>query len=315
MFPRSKSTFLLLVLFCTPLFILAHQNDTLFCHLTPGDDTLYTDTAGGYTLGVNAQGDRAVAQKYGISSTEDSCNAPDSSTLTEVLIGLGAKQIVNPADSLKINVYEVKSDGSPGAQLSESFAVKTDQADTSSSSLAYTRFLLKTPVTLTDSFFVSVNFILAGDDTLGLRSNKDGAGNSRLAWIKTNSGSWKIVQQAKGLAINPAIFPVIEVEGGHHNSVPDVSSNLVRSLRLYPVPATHTLNMELQLKGNLTAKSLELQLTSAQGELIATKNIATPKASQQIHWDTSHLPQGLYFLTLKDSKTRLSTRKFLLIKD
>jgi 5-hydroxyisourate hydrolase-like protein (transthyretin family) len=70
-------------------------------------------------------------------------------------------------------------------------------------------------------------------------------------------------------------------------------SAVTNEIRVYPVPATSGITIELR---NPAEKNLTLQIFTASGQLLSTKQIATPGRDEEFYISISHLPAGVYLL-------------------
>lgn len=294
----------LLILFIgLNLFALAqsrHEGDTLRCNFPSGVPNLYPAAGGGFVTGNNVFGDKEIAQKFGIDTVVTDCAAVDSNFISEVLVWFGAKQTGVTPDSVKVKIYSVNSvSGAPDVLLGTSFAMPMNILIVSlPPNEALTSFLMVNPVTLTDSFFVSVEFLPAPGDTIGVVSTTDGdASGTRLCWIKENSGSWSAVKDLRGYDIDAAIFPFVEDNDEEGWNVDLLSKEKISWLCTCPNPAGDF--TAIRFKVNKPVQDFQLEIFDLAGRRIFEQSEnKLPIGNHEINLNTENFSSGNYFVIL-----------------
>ncbi len=296
-----------------PLLGVAHQKDTIDCHFNSTTPTLYTDTSGGYMFGTNGLEDQAFAQKFGVDTAHYGCHAIDSSMLSEVLIWAGGRHIVGDSDTVQVHIYSINSNGKPGKRLSSSYKKNVDQLDTSTTQRQYTRFLLKSPVEVTDSFFVIIDLKQIVDDTVGLMTTQagDGGGN-QTAWVRDSSGVWKSVKAAGKYEVNLGLFPVLEIQEDVHSGV-DEYSRTATPFICSPVPADHYLKINYSnISSPLSATSrFTIELINNNGRGIKKASVTIDDLKRGVRWSVSSLPAGIYYIRIYDHNRFLMQKEVI----
>ncbi|MEM9676229.1 MAG: T9SS type A sorting domain-containing protein, partial [Bacteroidota bacterium] len=81
---------------------------------------------------------------------------------------------------------------------------------------------------------------------------------------------------------------------------------IAQNLRIYPVPAHKMITAEVPL--DLTTDEIKATLLSAQGQILEVKSLSSVRAHQQVSFDISQLPTGLYLLSLQGEGFQLQKR-------
>lgn len=299
----SKGGFIILYSLLFTKSIFAHEGDTLKCHFKNSTPKLYTSTNGGFLSGTNGYGDLEFAQKYGVDTAFTACTAEDSSKITEVFVWFGAKYSgIN--DSCRIKIYSVHPiTRAPEILLSTSFAISLKAIDTSKTNdTILTRFLMQYPVTLTDSFFVSMVLSSAPGDTVGIMSNTIGNGaGKKLAWVKQKSGVWESVQKLRNLDVDFAIFPkVVDKHADFINETLPFSS-----INVYPNPVVDKTVINFELDRNIS--SFRYTILDQTGGKLLTKKIGSLQSGiQNIPIELKKLQSGIYFYEVHFEDQRYS---------
>jgi aminopeptidase N len=82
-------------------------------------------------------------------------------------------------------------------------------------------------------------------------------------------------------------------------------SAVSNELKIYPVPATTVLTVELK---NPTEKKLDLHIYAMSGQLLSSKQIATPGRDELFQINISHLPRGVYLLRFSAGNFKMTKR-------
>jgi len=287
--------FLGLIILCSNQ-IYAHGGDTLKCHLETATPTLIPISNTGYVSGNNGFGDIEIAQKYGVDSVDllNPCNATDSATMSEVQVWFG-KKVVGINGNVIVKVYSSNPlTGTPDQLLSTSFPLSMNSLGASTTIDTLTEFLLQTPITITDTFFVSVVLPTSSGDSVAIISDMNGQGqNMKLGWIKDSNNVWSAVQTLRNLDIDFAIYPnVVDPATGIKEN------NIFKDIVFYPNPSKEFLTINFKDLDILNEVSY-LEILDVNGKL-QKKIIPLPEIKQNIK--ISQLTAGIYFLNIIGKK-------------
>lgn len=290
-----------------------------------GDVTSYGSAGGGWIFGVNTvnvgsptTGLRRCAQGY--IWTGDAA-------VEEVLIWFTAKESVSadPSASVTVEVYRLVDGAATGGDLSTggqsimgpttilgSKELLFDDCDTTF--LAFNTVTFDSPVPVVDDFAVGVNFegLYQSGDTLGILS--DGVGDAEgleytFSSLRANN-AWYSTSALYGGALDnhAAIFPVIDA-----NYVGIESNNFFNGMKMdiYPNPAVNNAQIAFALENN---DDVTVQVFDITGKTIYTETLGSLSAGiHNIQLDTEDLASGNYYVSIKNSKNRL-TKKLVITK-
>jgi len=303
--------FLGLIILCSNQ-IYAHGGGALKCHFNTATPVLIPISNTGYVSGNNGFGDIEIAQKYGVNAIDlpDSCNATDSATMSEVHVWFG-KKVTGVNGNVIVKVYSSNPlTGAPDQLLSTSFPLNMNSLDTSMNiDTVLTTFLLQTPITITDTFFVSVLLPTSAGDSVAIISDTNGQGqNMKLGWIRDSNNTWLPVQTLRNLDIDFAIYPAVvdPVSGINENK------NLSSKIKVYPNPVKEQLNIEIDKMQK--TQSIAMDILNIEGKVIqqiswTTEEIQTGKKIIP----TSSFPLGTYFYSIISDKEQ-AKGKFIVIQ-
>ena len=279
--------------------------DTLMpASFASGTPTLYGAQDGGYVVGPNGYGDLAKAQLFYV-------NEPYK--IEGCLVWVGAKEIVGTPNTTKFVVYSANGTGTatsgtvnyaPGTELA-SVTVSMTDLDTSIYMSGAHVFTLTTPVSVTDMYYVGMDFTDTYDDTLGIVSTKKGeAQNTELAWEKWDDGTWASLLAAWPLDIDLGFFPIVDMSQ-------DIQTSTISSVicNIFPNPAYGVTSIEYQL--TQSSSNVEINILDATGKLVKSFNEgAKDPGKYNLTFNASELQPGNYFYTINAGNGSKFAKKF-----
>lgn len=157
---------------------------------------LYNSNNGGYVAGINGYGDIGAGQRYPFDGQAD---------LTGVLVWYGAKESVDGMTQILCAVLDKNNNvigGSSGGHTVASIDTTTTGA------AGWYEYTLASTVSLTDTFYVFVNWG-GGSDTVGVVSTTDPCGNN--SYEQWSDLSYNSIESAwGGLMIDLAMLPMVD---------------------------------------------------------------------------------------------------------
>ncbi|MGD0711907.1 MAG: T9SS type A sorting domain-containing protein [Bacteroidales bacterium] len=287
--------------------VISTKQVSLQKHLSTECDTLVPPTFGttcyndsityygitgemGYVTGNDQYSDLEDAQKY---------YCANGGTISVVIVGEIAIQSGTPAANTFVNIYSVDpiSQG-PLTLLGTSDPIPVSAIDT------VVTYTFSTPVTVTDSFFVSVVLPQATNDTVVVLSTPADCNNGdSLSWEMQSDGvTWFSFPNPGnfGSGFNPEliIYPVLCTTTV---GVQDYSANNIISI--YPNPSTDIINVT-------SDQNIEtVKIINTIGQTVFESNIG----SGYTQINTSEYKAGIYFIQVKN-KVGIITKQLNVIK-
>lgn len=277
--------------------------DTL-SNIYQGDSVVYYGSDNwGYMTGHNGYGVTAIADKF--------TNPSGGSYKMEgVYIGVAYSKYSNSAKTVNVKVYDANgldynnATGAPGTQLGTTTATYSE--------LGYGRFFgeqvyvrFASPVTVTNPFYVSVEFTYAAGDTLALLGTKFRSNQPATAWEKWADGKWHPFSQTDwwnskfSMVYNPVLCDQLT---SIENQVP--FSHLIS---VYPNPGSGLFTVGF---GFESAKNVTLNVYNLIGENVYNEQLyAMPGSSRQVN--LNELPDGVYLMEVR-TENNSTTQKIIL---
>jgi len=275
---------------------------------TSGTPTLYHFVEGGYSFGVNAMADRAMAQVYKVSTTY---------IVNGIALWIGAKQQIGTADTL--NVFTYKLDG-PGTDTSGIISNAPDSVDNhlritvdniDTTGLTFLSFPSEY-IAYVD-YAVGINFSSMDDDTLGLVSTQDGeAAVANLSWNQWSDGTWHSVYDPLnwGMNLDLGIFMIVDQSSANVNDNYFVDG--IKLSQNQPNPASGSTLIQYEIE---TAGLVTLEMYDLTGKKVLTINDGKQLAgSHSLIVPIKNLTSGTYYYSLKSDHHRL-TKKMAVIQE
>jgi hypothetical protein len=269
-----------------------------------GSPTLYGSSNGGYVVGTNGYGDLAKAQLFYV-------DIPYS--IEGCLVWVGAKEIIGTPNTTKFVVYQANGNGTatsgavnyaPGTELA-SVTVSMTDLDTSLSLSGAHVFTLTTPVSVTDMYYVGMDFTNTYDDTLGIVSTTDGdALNTELSWEKWEDGTWYSILAVWPLDIDLGFFPIV-------NMSQDIQTSAINGVicNIFPNPAFGSTSIEYEL--TQSSSNVEIKILDVTGKLVKSFNEGAKEPGKyNVTFNASELQPGNYFYTIQAGNGRQFAKKF-----
>ena len=263
-------------------------------NLTAGDTTaLYTVAAangGGYVSGHNGYGDIAKAEFFSYTGT------PATIPAISILFGVG--KAANATDSLHVKVWADNA-GTVGTQLySQAITYQTIKIDVDSG--RNTIVVFNSPVAVTGSFYVGIEFGYAAGDTVAILTNRDGNTPAPgTAWEKWSDNAWHSYSETPaswGLNMSHRIVRVLCTE-----AVNIQDGVLGGQFSLYPNPNSGTFSLDVR---NAETKSAVMTVSNLQGQVVYTENLSFLGGSISKEVNLGNLANGLYIVNITaDGKT------------
>jgi len=90
-----------------------------------------------------------------------------------------------------------------------------------------------------------------------------------------------------------------------------VNENAIKSLKVYPNPASNMLNIGLS---DIQSHKITMNLVNAEGKIVHAQKINNQSTSLNTSIDVSGLPQGIYYLVFTDDTETITRKKVLIMK-
>jgi len=153
-----------------------------------------------------------------------------------------------------------------------------------------------------------LNAVVVGNFEIGARSISPGF-RSKGWWYDYITGdSINVENQLMNLVLQAGEYHVyLDQKIGEPTIISGIEDPklIVENYQLYPNPVQNTLNVQLSLT---EAQSVTVELYSANGQLIKTKNIQLLAGDRAFQLDLIDEPEGLYFISLQGKDFRLTDR-------
>jgi hypothetical protein len=272
-----------------------------------GTPTLYQYVEGGYSFGVNALADRAMAQVYKVST---------SYIVNGVALWIGAKQQIGTADTLNVFIYKLNGPGTDTSgiintapdSVNRQLRITIDNIDTTG--LTFLSF----PSEFIEyvDYAVGINFSSMDDDTLGLVSTQDGeAVVANLSWNQWSDGTWHSVYDSLnwGMNLDLGIFMIVDQSSANVNDNYFVDGIKLSQNQPNPASGCTLIQYEIETAGQVTLEMYDLA-----GKKVLTINDGKQLAGRHsLIVPTENLQSGNYYYSLKSDHHRL-TKKMTIIQ-
>lgn len=282
-----------------------YAQDTLK-HFNPQSQTptaiQYSGVHSGYYTGHNSLFDEEWAEKYYISG---------SNQVTGV-IAYHTGSNGTYSEDCEYKVYSVGNDGLPDSELGK-IAVSGSSLDISGKAI-YTA--LSTPVSVSDSFFVSFNVgdyahHSPGTKKIALMHGPDGSrdpadtiryGRNAIRW-HDHVIVWKDFYVDNGTKVKThyAIFPVLTMENTSVSNF--ASSGSFKMFAAYPNPAINRINVKVN---RATTSYIKCSIMDQKGSVVKQWQEQMHDSEQVLSADITSLPSGQYILIVKDGSGQLA---------
>ncbi|MEO5674982.1 MAG: T9SS type A sorting domain-containing protein [Chitinophagales bacterium] len=259
---------------------------------------IYSSPDSGYVTGNNQYGDLEKAQFFALSQM----GYADSGSLQSVLVKFSYKTQNAYPENVVVKIYSADTSGNiPANVIATSESVNLSSINTDG---GYTQFIFTTPVTVSDSFFASVQLPVSTGDTLVILSTQDNCvGNSGWSWELWNDFTWHTISDSWVLNLDLAIFPVI--------SFPDISGvNEIdnNTLQLFPNPADDLCTLFLP---GFNSDHFSISIFDQSRKLINQQ--VTPYSSSSIKLNCSELEAGIYIIQAQSFR-QIATAKLIVLR-
>lgn len=249
---------------------------------------IYPAPDSGYVTGNNKYGDLQKAQFFSLHQMGRT--APG--ILQNVQVQAGVKSAV-AGSQVFVYVYDVDTGGFwPGNLLAVSNPVGIGDIDITGQVSTFTFAL---PVTVGDSFFVSVLLPPNAGDTMAILSTvNDCRAYSGWSWEQWSNGTWHSLVNSWILDVDLAIFPVIDLP--FNVGISNISSTAI-SGTLFPNPAMEQTKFTYQVT---KAGTVAITLMDEMGKIIQQSNRGYVDAGTFVETiNVRNLPAGFYLVSIR----------------
>lgn len=237
--------------------------DTVYNGFENYNPVIYSvpDDTGGYVTGSNGYGDKAKAQQFSPGA---------SSYLTGAIFWFGKKVKTTGGDTSSIVLKYYRRDsvqlvaGSyvfvPGTLvISDTILLNNVPVDTQLSN-AMLVWNFPNPELIASSFYLGFDMgLMHPSDSIALYGSSNGETQAKdMSW-ELWLDKWNTIENAWGLDIDLAIFPIFDIENASLENSGDVA------IQLYPNPATHEISV--QSKSPL----LSIEIMDMNGKILSTQ--------------------------------------------
>ncbi|MEO6168995.1 MAG: T9SS type A sorting domain-containing protein [Chitinophagales bacterium] len=250
---------------------------------------IYPAPDSGYVTGNNKYGDLQKAQFFSLHQM--SRTAPG--ILQGVQVQVGLKSAV-AGSQVFVYVYDVDTGWfQPGNLLAISNPVGIADIDITGQGNTFTFPL---PVTVGDSFFVSVLLPAISGDTIAILSTvNDCRSYSGWSWEQWSNSTWHTLANSWILDVDLAIFPIIDLP--FNVGIPNISSAAING-KLFPNPTSLETNLIYQVS---YAGTIEITILNEIGKIVQqSSNVALKSGTHIETIDLQMLPAGLYFVLISN---------------
>ncbi len=261
----------------------------------------------GWVAGMNDFGDREKAQRFDVAGAQEY-------RVSEVAVYFNQAAVVGNGE-VSVKIYELSSNGDPGALLGTSDPLTVSQLATDPELVIPTLFTFSEKPGLTGgSFFVSVNFSELYDtqDTVGIFNTVVGCGASGSSYDLFSDGRWFPFSNADSwqLDIDLLIFATLEQISTDVNDLTPEEAGL-HLTAAYPNPASKQITLDFSLDQR---EDITISIHQANGQLIRQEYLGSRAAgTHREQLDLGSLSNGVYFYTFRTTQTRIM-RKFVVQK-
>ena len=279
------------------------HTDSIYYDRATGAE-IVAEGSGGWIFGTNNYMDE-FGQQFDLTTT-------GYTRVTEVFFWCGRKQIVGPADTLILKLYEVNlaTDTLPAAAPIAWGQVSTSNVLVGAVNPAWTYV----QINMGDNH-VTTDYLVAFDvstlnDTLGIASTSSQAGNGQLEQrIKVKSkpafgGGWLTALNWVGLNSDLFILPILDTCGVVGDVDPSWSVGPLTLRPAWPNPANEAINIGFELK---TAELGRVVIFDLSGKVILDSG--EKRLEPGLHcetFDLKGLSAGTYFYTVSAGSAYLS---------
>lgn len=165
--------------------------------------------------------------------------------------------------------------------------------------------MFPTPVAVTGSFYVGIEFGYANGDTVAIVTNKNGNTNPGTAWEKWSDGNWYAYSSSSswGLNMSHLVFRFLCTEAVSIND-----GVLGGQFSLFPNPTTGTFSLEVR---NAEAKNAVMTVSNIQGQVVYTENLNFASGSLTKNVNLGNIANGLYIVNIA-SEGKVSNHKLMI---
>ena len=241
----------------------------------------------GYVSGNNKYGDLDKAQFYILSKM----GFGSPGTIQQVAVYFGLKTLSAFPGAIYVSVYDVDTSGfQPGNVLASSLPINLTDLNTGGLPSVFT---LPLPVSVKDSFFVSVVLPQTNGDTVAIVSTLDECtAFSAWSWERWSNGTWHSLVNSWILDVDLAIFPVMDLP--FNTGVNAIG--LISNSRLFPNPSSSYTQLSYTLQGSGDVK---IRIYDALGKVTEEINKGfQPAGSYSENLNFSGRVAGLYHVAV-----------------
>jgi hypothetical protein len=244
----------------------------------------YSSPDSGYVSGNNQYGDLRKAQFFSLSAM----GYKKSAAVQSVLVRFAYKTVAGSGESLTAELWDCDSGViHPRSTLAVAEAVPLDQV---SADGGFTEFTFSQPVTVMDSFFLSIQLPSLPGDTVVIQSTDDHCVTEKgYSWEQWRDSTWHTMFNSWVLNVDLALFPVAEVE--FQTGMADLSGGNV--LGVYPNPASEFIVLD---DSRCNGESYLLEVLNAAGSVMVQQYGAWGCDQAQERINTAEWENGLYLL-------------------
>ena len=265
---------------------ITKANDTIWTYLNRGTNFYIYSTGDGYIFGNNSYYTKTAMQYDAIANA----------SVIEIMLWVGACNVIGAADSLILNVYDDAT--GPGAVLGTA-KIGTDVIVVSN----YNYLALTTPVnTNGNMFYVGIDAAFA-DDTIGVVCNdpstNDGQGEKR-AYLYM--GTWKTVDATfGGFDADGMYIPVVDITTG----ADFMEQNGLKIMRTYPNPTKDVANIHYSIDNAQNVKIKVFDITEK--TIYKTESYQTI-GEHIVPVDFSDMSSGNYYYSITTNNAKITSK-------
>lgn len=234
----------------------------------------------GFVSGNNNYGDLEKAQFFSLSKS----GYQKGATLQAVQVKFAYKTVFGGDENIAARIWSCDSGViDPGELMATSNPVLLSQVVADGHSTVFT---FAQPVTVTDSFFVSITLPVLTGDTLVILSTDDGCvAENGYSWELWSNNTWHSLHHSWVRTVDLAIFPVAEV----YPLVGIAGVAGRNEWTVYPNPAGEVILLKPEATNNLN------QWVEIKNQL-GLRFFAGDVSARGITIDVSAFPSGIYFI-------------------
>jgi hypothetical protein len=252
---------------------------------------VYSAPDSGYVAGNNKYGDREKAQFFSLSKM----GFQQPATIQNVAVYVGIKTMNSLPEDIFVRIYESDTSSfQPGNLLATSNPLNLSAISTGGIA---SLFSFISPVSVVDSFFISVVLPQANGDTIALVSTLDDCSAvTGWSWELWSNGTWHTLLNSWILDIDLAVFPIMDLP--FNVGIQESLNNA--AVTLYPNPASEMANLAFNLPAQANTTVTVINQTGA--EMMFYEMGLLDKGVHNFSMELSGLPNGTYTLSIRSDR-------------